>query len=153
MMGRLGRGWLLMLALFAVTPVQAQTIQAMLGGHSFQLELVADPDSRRQGLMGRTELAAGEGMLFDFPEGTRPVIWMRNMQISLDLLFVDENARLVQIFAKVPPCAAPPCALYQADQALRFVIEVPPGTAEKLGLEVGDRLDLADHQLSQPPPY
>jgi len=53
----------------------------------------------------------------------------------------------------VPPCAAPPCALYQADQALRFVIEVPPGTAEKLGLEVGDRLDLADHQLSQPPPY
>ena len=147
----LRRGWLLML--MVMLPAQAQTIQATLGGQPYQLELVADPDSRRQGLMGRASLAAGEGMLFDFPEGTRPAIWMRNMRMSLDLLFVDENAQLVQVFAEVPPCTAQPCAIYQADQVLRFVIEVAPGTAETLGLEVGDQLDLADHQLSPPPPY
>lgn len=149
----LRRGWLLILTLLVMLPAQAQTIQATLAGQPYQLELVADPDNRRQGLMGRASLAAGEGMLFDFPTGTRPAIWMRNMRISLDLLFVDEHARLVQVFTEVPPCTAPPCAIYQADQALRFVIEVAPGTVETLGLKVGDQLDLADHQLSPPPPY
>lgn len=134
-------------------PLQAETIEATLGGQAYQLELVAEPDSRRQGLMGRSELAPGTGMLFDFPEGTRPAIWMRNMQMSLDLLFVDEHARLMQVFAEVPPCSASPCAIYQAQQPLRFVIEVAPGTAAQLGLQPGDQLDLADHHQSPPPPY
>ncbi|SDT00722.1 hypothetical protein SAMN05216198_3397 [Halopseudomonas litoralis] len=143
----------LTLWLLIAFPLQAHTIEATLGDRSYQLELVADPDSRRQGLMGRTELAPGTGMLFDFPEGTRPAIWMRNMQMSLDLLFVDEHARLLQIFADVPPCTASPCVIYQADQPLRFVIEVSPGTAEDLGLQPGDHLDLADHNLTPPPAY
>jgi len=144
--------WVLALGLGAMLPAQAQTlVQANLAGQPYQLELVADPDSRRQGLMGRTELASGTGMLFDFPEGTRPAIWMRNMQISLDLLFVDHQARLVQVFAEVPPCDAPPCAIYEAERPLRFVIEVPPGTAGQLGLQPGDQLDLGE-QPAQPAP-
>lgn len=145
--------YVILLCVVAALPLQAGTIEAKLGGQAYQLELVAEPDSRRQGLMGRTELAPGTGMLFDFPEGTRPAIWMRNMQMSLDLLFVDEHARLMQVFSEVPPCTASPCAIYQADQPLRFVIEVSPGTAEDLGLQPGDHLDLADHNLTPPPAY
>jgi len=146
--------WAAVLCLGLVLPSQAKTlVQARLADQPYQLELVADPDSRRQGLMGRSELAPGTGMLFDFPEGTRPAIWMRNMQISLDLLFVDQDARLVQVFAEVPPCEAPPCAIYEADRALRFVIEVPPGTAEQLGLQPGDQLDLADRPAQPAPRY
>lgn len=134
--------------------LQAQTlVQAGLAGQPFQLELVADPESRRQGLMQRSDLPAGTGMLFDFPEGTQPAIWMRNMQIPLDLLFVDQHARLLQVFADVPPCTAQPCAIYQAEIPLRFVIEVPAGTASHLGLQPGDELDLSGHQLSPAPPF
>lgn len=147
------RWYVILLWVVAVCPLQADTIEAKLGGQTYLLELVAEPDSRRQGLMGRSELVPGTGMLFDFPEGTRPAIWMRNMQMSLDLLFVDEHARLVQVFAEVPPCSASPCAIYQAQQPLRFVIEVAPGSAAQLGLQSGDQLDLADHHLSPPPPY
>jgi len=147
------RQWGLLACLLASLPLQAQTLTATLGAEPYLLQLVADPDSRRQGLMGRTELDPGEGMLFDFPVGTRPAIWMRNMQISLDLLFVDSQARLMHIFPRVPPCASAPCDVYQADRPLRFVIEVPAGTAERLGLRVGDQLDLAGHESSQPPPY
>ena len=64
-------------------------IQARLAGEPFQLELVNDPEQRRQGLMGREALLPDSGMLFDFPPGTRPAIWMRNMRMALDLLFVD----------------------------------------------------------------
>lgn len=148
--------WLALPVLSVALLVQAQpqsVIEARLAEQSFQLELVDDPDSRRQGLMGRTELAAGTGMLFDFPAGTRPAIWMRNMQIALDLLFVDEQARLVHVFDQVPPCADLPCDVYEADRPLRFVIEVPAGTAHQLGLQPGAQLDLDGHQLSPPPPF
>lgn len=146
--------WLVLPSLCVVFSVQAQpVIEARMAGQSFALELAAAPDIRRQGLMGRTELAAGTGMLFDFPQGTRPAIWMRNMQIALDLLFVDEQARLVHVFEQVPPCADLPCDVYEADRPLRFVIELPAGTAQQLGLKSGMQLDLGGHQLSPPPPF
>ena len=142
------------LALLSPLPASAQPhVEARLADEVFQLELVADPASRRQGLMGRTELATNGGMLFDFPDGTTPTIWMRNMQISLDLLFVDQQARLRQVFKQVPPCKDLPCDLYSAEQPLRFVIEVPAGTADRLGLQPGDQLDLGGHQLSSVPAF
>ena len=146
--------WLAVPMLCMAMLAQAQpVIEARLAGQAFELELAAAPESRRQGLMGRTELAPGTGMLFDFPAGTRPAIWMRNMQIALDLLFVDEQARLVHVFAQVPPCADLPCDIYEADRPLRFVIEVPAGTAHELGLRPGDQLDLGGHQVSPAPPF
>ena len=88
------------------------------------------------------ELAEDEGMLFDFPPGTRPAIWMRNMVIALDLVYLDGQARITHIFANVPPCEAMPCDVYQADRALRFVLELAAGSVQRLNLEVGQQLDL-----------
>jgi uncharacterized protein len=130
---------------------ERERLEVELGGERFTLEVVDDEASRTQGLMGREALGANEGMLFDFPAGTRPAIWMRNMLISLDLLFVDEQGRLEQIFREVPPCRAMPCEIYRADRPLRFVIEVPAGTAERLGLNEGDQLQIGT-RLSTPLP-
>lgn len=135
-------------------PLAAQElIQARIGDELFQLELVADPDSRRLGLMGRGELPAGRGMLFDFPSDFTPAIWMRNMRISLDLLFVDEQARIRQIFHSVPPCKDLPCDIYRGEQPLRFVIELSAGSAVRLGLQVGDVLDLGGRERSPAPSF
>ncbi|WP_304638620.1 DUF192 domain-containing protein [Pseudomonas sp.] len=130
---------------------ERERLEVELGGERFTLEVVDDEASRTQGLMGREALGTNEGMLFDFPAGTRPAIWMRNMLISLDLLFVDEQGRLEQIFREVPPCRAMPCEIYRADRPLRFVIEVPAGTAERLGLNEGDQLQIGT-RLSTPLP-
>lgn len=134
-----------------ITPVDAQTLDAVIGGTPHQLEIVDDVPSRQKGLMGRTTLANATGMLFDFPIGTRPAIWMRHMHMALDLLFVDDQARVAQIFAEVPPCEKLPCPVYQADRALRFVIELAPGSAQALGLELGDQLDLGGREHMPPP--
>lgn len=146
---------LLLAALLSLAPLafaeEGERLEVELGGERFTLEVVDDEASRNQGLMGREELGATEGMLFDFPAGTRPAIWMRNMLISLDLLFVDEQGRLQQIFREVPPCQSMPCEIYRADRPLRFVIEVPAGTAERLGLNEGDQLQLGT-RLSTPVP-
>ncbi|GGJ03613.1 DUF192 domain-containing protein [Halopseudomonas pertucinogena] len=141
-----------MLVLLCSSVSAQERIQARLGGHGFELELVREPEDRRKGLMGREQLAPDTGMLFDFPAGTTPSIWMRNMHIPLDLLFVDGLGTLVDVFTEVPPCTGQPCEIYQASQPLRFVIEVPAGTVQRLGLAPGDRIDLSGYQLRPAPP-
>lgn len=129
----------------------AERMRLELAGVPFDVEYVAEPGSRRQGLMGREHLPRTTGMLFDFPEGTQPAIWMRNMLISLDLLYINAEGRVAQIFANVPPCEAMPCEVYHAQEPLRFVLEVPAGTADRLGLSVGQQLNLGE-LAEQPPP-
>lgn len=148
---------LLLATVFAGHAVAQTAIEAegdwwavQLEQETFRLQRVADPDSRRQGLMGR-ELATDEGMLFDFPAGTVPAIWMRNMRISLDLLYVDDHGRIANIFSRVPPCRSMPCEIYRADRPLRFVLELPAGTVERLGLLQGHLLEL-DALLALPVP-
>ena len=136
--------------LVSMSSVQAATQTIRLADTEFSMEVVADPESRRVGLMGREALPFGTGMLFDFPEGTRPAIWMRNMVISLDLVFVAGDGRIAHLFPDVPPCPDLPCAVYQADGPLRWVMELPAGSVQKLGLKVGDNLDLSTLP-SEPP--
>ena len=134
----------MVVAVLACTSAQAGTRSVVLGNTPFELTYVADPDSRRQGLMGVSDLPFGSGMLFDFPAGTQPAIWMRNMLISLDLVFVADTGEIRHVFSEVPPCAELPCALYQATQPLRWVIELPAGSVARLGLEEGDQLDMSE---------
>lgn len=137
--------------LLGTAAVAAEDLPVQIGAERFVLEVVDDPDARRQGLMGRTELAANRGMLFDFPPGVVPSIWMRNMQMPLDLIYLDGDARITHLFQAVPPCKASPCAVYRADRPLRFVIEVPAGTVNRLGLEVGQQANLGGRH-AQPQP-
>ncbi len=138
-------------ALAGMEPALADDLTAKLAGEAFALEVADDPDERRRGLMGREDLAPNGGMLFDFPPGVTPSIWMRNMRIPLDLIYLDERARITHLFRQVPPCEAMPCTLYRADRPLRFVIEVPAGTIERLKLEPGDTVDL-DGRPDSPAP-
>lgn len=145
------RTMLALVCLLSTGWVAAQMLSARLGAEPFKLEVVDDPDSRRQGLMGRTELGANKGMLFDFPEGVTPSIWMRNMHMPLDLIYLDGDARITHLFESVPPCQALPCEIYRADRPLRFVIEVPAGTVDRLDLTLGQQVDLGGLE-KQPQP-
>ncbi len=145
-----GRLWLALALLgWPLLGLAAAERQLTLGSQVFHFSVADDPETRRKGLMGR-ELAPQSGMLFDFPLGTRPAIWMHNMQISLDLLFVDAEGRIQHLFAEVPPCRQTPCNIYQASEPLRYVLEVPAGTAQALGLKQGDQLDMSSLPPSPP---
>lgn len=139
----------LMFCLSLSVSAEPRQLQLKLGDQMFSFVVAADPDSRRDGLMGR-ELAPQTGMLFDFPEGTRPAIWMYNMQISLDLLFVGAGGHVQYVFAEVAPCQQTPCDIYQAAAPLRYVLEVPAGTVQALGIKVGDQLDMSGLPAAPP---
>jgi uncharacterized membrane protein (UPF0127 family) len=118
------------------------TAEVELGGVTIGLEVARTPEEQALGLMYRQELSDDRGMVFPFSP-PRPVsFWMKNVVISLDMVFV-QGGEIVGIAADVPPCAADPCPTYgPGRQVVSYVIELRGGRAAELGLEVGDSVDI-----------
>jgi uncharacterized membrane protein (UPF0127 family) len=112
-------------------------------GASFALEIAADPATRARGYMFREHVGAGEAMLFVFDETGFWDFWMKNCEVPLDIIWLDEGLRVVDIAHERPPCPAEgSCPALRPLRAARYVLEVAGGTAHREGLRRGDELIL-----------
>ncbi len=108
-------------------------------GAEFSLEIAATDGQRRLGYMFREEVPADEGMLFLFGATDRHGIWMKNCRVPLDIIWLDEDFRVVEIAAGAQPCPADgPCPSMQPMRASRYVLEVAGGRAAEEKLTQGD---------------
>jgi len=105
--------------------------------HRIRAEVADTPESRMQGLQGRSQLAADQGMLFDFGRPQPVAMWMKNTPISLDMLFIDAAGRVVGIAERTQPYSRETLA---APEAVRAVLEINGGTAARLELQLGARV-------------
>lgn len=112
-----------------------------LRGQRFTVEIADDDRERERGLMFRTELAADAGMLFLFDEEQPRAFWMKNCKIGLDILYFDAGLKLVGQALDVPPCSlGDRCPSYPSGAAARYVLEINPGSARRMGVQLGDVL-------------
>ena len=115
-----------------------------IGGERYAVELALDDRSRAQGLMFRTRLPERQGMLFVHDRQDWQAYWMKNTRIPLDILYFDDQLRLVSQQRNVPPCPDyTPCPPYPSKAPARYVLELNAGHAERLGLRDGQRLTLS----------
>ena len=126
-------------ALSACT-VHAAGTTVELKGHKFDVEIADTPETRARGLMFRDSMDADHGMLFLFDRADPQAFWMKNTHIPLDILYFDENYKLVSMQERVPPCRSDPCSVYPSTGPAKYVLELNSGTAEKLGVKAGDVL-------------
>ncbi len=67
--------------------------------------MIADTEPRRvRGLMFEDQLPYDQGMIFVFEESGLYSLWMLNMQFSLDMIWFDQDGKIVHIEKDVPPC-------------------------------------------------
>ena len=105
--------------------------------YRFEIELAVTPEEQARGLMHREEMAADAGMLFLF-EPIRPVsFWMKNTLISLDMLFVDTEGRIVNIGERTEPLSLDSVP---SDGPVRAVLEINGGLSAQLGIRPGDKV-------------
>lgn len=113
-------------------------------GDVIRVEIAADDDTRTQGLMYRESVPPDRGMLFLFPDtGLRP-FWMKNTLIPLDIIWIDQTGRIVDISADTPPCKTDDCPSYPPKELSRFVLELAGGQAAARRLKIGDVLTFRD---------
>ncbi len=114
------------------------TIQSQTGqSHAFTVELALTDAQKTQGLMFRRALAADAGMLFVYDSDREIAMWMYNTFIPLDMLFLAADGRVVHVHERAVPQST---ATISSRQPARGVLELPGGTAARLGLKAGDRV-------------
>ncbi len=107
------------------------------GRHRFTVEMAVTPEQRSRGLMFRSSMAADAGMLFDFGYPRQVSMWMKNTLISLDMLFITANGRIVNIARSNQPHSLNSVG---STEPVLGVLELNAGTAERLGIGPGDRV-------------
>ena len=106
-----------------------------------EVEVADEPDERERGLMGRTELADGEGMVFLFGGPTTVSFWMKDTPIPLSIAFWNAQGRIIAIL-DMAPCAADPCPTYAPGLPYVGALEVPRGFFLERGIATGDPIVL-----------
>ena len=112
-----------------------------LAGERYIVEVANDDAERAQGLMFRDSMEPDRGMLFIHDRQERLAYWMKNTRIPLDILYFDEQRKLVSQQRGVPPCSlGDRCPPYPSTGPARYVLELNAGQAERLGLQDGAEL-------------
>ncbi|WP_127159805.1 DUF192 domain-containing protein [Xanthomonas arboricola] len=115
-----------------------------LAGTRYQVELAQNDADRAKGLMFRDAMADDHGMLFVHDRQEPLAYWMKNTKIALDILYFDNERRLVSQQRDVPPCSAgDACPPYPSKRPARYVLELNAGQAAKLNLQDGASLTLS----------
>src|SRR5450631_4272426 len=122
--------------------VQAASVQPLEivtrnGVQVFAVEMATTEEEKTTGLMYRKELPDGKGMLFDFTPEQEVSMWMKNTFISLDMIFIRADGRILRIAENTEPQST---KIISSGGPAKGVLEVIAGTAKKYGIQPGDRI-------------
>lgn len=114
------------------------TIVTKAGPKRFNVEVMRDDAGRSRGLMFRRHMAADHGMLFDFERDEPVTMWMKNTYLPLDMVFIRPDGTISRIAADTEPLST---AIIPSGSPVSAVLELNAGTAAKLGIQPGDRIE------------
>ncbi|HEY1908365.1 MAG TPA: DUF192 domain-containing protein [Myxococcaceae bacterium] len=117
------------------------------GNHRLTVEIADTSPLRTRGLMWRSELPEGTGMLFIFPDEVVQSFWMRNTLIPLDMLFIDKRGKVVGVVQWAEPRTL---SSRTVGKPSLYVLEVPGGWTSKNGVRAGSTVELEGTLRSRP---
>jgi len=122
-------------------------IQSESGPHEFSVEEAKTEPQQARGMMFREEMGEDTGMIFEFDEPKIATIWMKNTAISLDILFVRSNGKILKIEHMAQPYKLRSAS---SEAVVAAVVELKGGRANELGIRPGDTVQHAFFQNSAP---
>lgn len=127
-------------------PTVQLPFETQQGSHSLTVYLAQTEAEKAQGLMGVRSLPLDHGMLFMYDSMAQPIFWMKNMELSLDFIYLNETGEIVDLLENIPPCREEKdlnCERYHPQIPSQYVLEVPAGQVKKRHLALKDRFNLA----------
>jgi len=110
-------------------------------GKLFRLEVADTREEREAGLSGRA-LKQDEGMLFVFEKPCRPAFWMKGVLEPLDIIWIDDENKIIGVLERLPVCRGEDCDIYRPSSNISYAIELKGGTSGTLKLKIGQVLDI-----------
>jgi hypothetical protein len=113
------------------------------------VEVADTHDERHTGLSDHDSLADGHGMLFVHDREAKQTYVMRKMDFPIDIIFVGADREVTMIrHARAPGPNEDGNDIRYSGYA-KYVLEVPRGYADEIGLSVGDRIEI-DYEYTTP---
>jgi len=107
-----------------------------IGEKYIKVELALTEQAKEKGLSDKIGLKEDEGMLFVFDHKDKYPFWMKDMDFSIDIIWISEDLRIVAIKKDASPSSYPE-SFYPTEDA-KYVLEVISGFSEKNNLKEGD---------------
>ena len=120
------------------------TIKVEIKGKFYNLEVADTKEKRTKGLMNRTSLDKDGGMIFIFGNSSIYPFWMKNTLISLDIIWLDKDKKVVYIKENAQPCETTfqaVCGTIIPNKMAKYVVELNAGEVEVLGLKENDSIE------------
>jgi uncharacterized protein len=127
------------LLVWLVSSFEAPPKLEVIDVSDYSFEVVDTLKEREQGLSGRTEVPE-DGMLFVFPEKNSAGFWMKDMLISIDIIWIGDGGTIIGIEENVSPDTYPEA--FYPPEPVRYVLEVAAGDAKARSWEVGTIIPL-----------
>lgn len=116
-----------------------QTATLRANNATIVVELAVSPAEQETGLMHRTELKDGTGMLFVYTADRRLSFWMKNTLIPLSIAYLSADGTIKELHDMEPLSLAG----VQSERYVRYALEAPLGWFARVGLIPGDHFDLS----------
>lgn len=113
-------------------------IDISVGAREYKVKVAKTDKDREEGLQGVSSLPYDQGMLFVFDEPTQASFWMKDTYIPLDIIYINEDGEVTEVFVDCAPLDEDPHEAKSAD--VMYVLEVNCDS----GISVGDEVDLGD---------
>ena len=105
---------------------------------SISIEIADDEYQTQTGLMYRDNIKDSQGMLFIFPDAQYRSFYMKNTKIPLDILYFDEQKKLINIQKNTKPFNQ---TSLPSRAPSKYVLEINAGLSDHWGIEKGDRIE------------
>jgi len=122
----------------SVAVAQPATALIVFGNDTILAEVADTPAERSEGLMNRSAVPDGTGMLFVFGFEASRSFWMKDTYVALDIAYIDVNFTIVSIHQMEPESED----LHSSTGPAMFALEVRQGWFQEHGIEVGDHGDV-----------
>ena len=100
------------------------------------IKIASNQEQKIKGLSERNYLSANQGMLFVYEKPQKISIWMKNMRFAIDIIWIDENFKIIHIENSVQPDSFP--TTFSSPEPAKYVLEINAEFTTKNNIKVGD---------------
>jgi len=121
-----------------------KTTTLRYGDFVFETEVRDTIKGRRIGLMSYNTLEKNQAMLFVFKKSDYYGFWMKNMKFPIDIIWLDEEYKIVDIRNDISPCETEECTIYKPGKKAKYVLEIYSNLTNELNMSTGNIINRED---------
>ncbi|MFW6025926.1 MAG: DUF192 domain-containing protein [Candidatus Woesearchaeota archaeon] len=125
--------------IFILRQENEKKIDIEINNETIETEVASTKKKRTKGLSERESISFDEGMLYVYEEPDYIAMWMKGMNFPLDIIWLDEDKKIITYKKNVSPSTYPD--YFTPDKPAKYVVEVKSGFIKKNNLQVGEKFN------------